>query len=448
MKTSDTKYNPFFGNDDNAEKILSSIRRLDSFPLKVEPFNLDSLKGLPWVNDSFSYSFEGKNHFLSTIKLTLFFFKHFYDDFSVSIIAQDYYEKLMDDYVVRFSHQYGDSIYVLFNDLIIWKKLLISIANETSSILDASTKDEWKSYPLCHAIELSILGHFESIVFIKSNFAPFEKNSPMILYNVWGDDYDSSLKAHKYLPLTEQEIAMVDYSNNKKYFFDLVSRASEGDETINVSDLLQTSFKDYIRRVYQCSTRIEVIRLASEFWKEVTISELSLARDFKKDLYIEFGSELDTTLHLYNECIYSICKICDYYLDNLEKKHGVTDWSLVLSPLKINYKRLYDEMNNRFFSGIDFTHFHDAFISADFSAIIDSARARGERSGCVGIIQQLVKDIGGLAGDEWYQVAASSITNEKDGKNAVRKIGKLKLNSQKNKAFEIELVACIGKLRK
>ena len=449
MEANRIENNPFVTIDNTVLDSLKARIQLDMDSLRVEPFDLHSLEGMAWIDGPFTYSFNSGSDLDGVLQISLFFFRN-YSNFSLEVneftVAEECYSRLMNDYIHRFISKYGDSFLPLFHALILWKEFLFSVLSEvyyrSEVVYCTMTQMPWETHPLLRYLLKQLQTRFEGVVENVNN-SLFKYIDNVILYNAWGKDYYSTIESIvDYLPMTDEEIVMTDYSENKNHFFNLVGNEVRGDESLALADRISELFKDYISRINKKTTRLDVIRFASEYWKEVTVSRLRLVdHSVENELAGEYNSSLCGEMEV------NVAQVCDYYLSQLEKKKYLKDWSGVLLPLGIDYKRLYYYMRNQLFTGVDYDQFHDAFLSADFAEVMKGARAMGERTGNVGCIEQLVKVIGELAGKEWYQHAACSIMEEEDGTKAVRNIGKLKLTSSKNKDFATVLVKSVTKLR-
>ena len=98
----------------------------------------------------------------------------------------------------------------------------------------------------------------------------------------------------------------------------------------------------------------------------------------------------------------------------------------------IDYRGLFTDMKTEKIidPSIDYVAFEDAFRSADFSYLIESARymdSISRRQGRVGCIQLLVRVVGTkLENEDWYYSAAESVYPKYKGKEAKEAVEKLR----------------------
>ena len=343
----------------------------------------------------------------------------------------------MNDFIKRCEEYYKGSFLSIFKALISWKELaaiIIDDANDTYDVVFNKTIGrKIETYPLESKILWKVQLIYERYI-ETSNNSLFQEIKSVIPFNVWGNEYYKSLTLiHDYLPLTNEEIAMTDYSENKEYFFrrlyEELNREVEEQEIIKK---LQAIFIDYISRIHKITQKIDYLRFATEYWEDVFLTRLDLHELTEMSImrYDGIGSYNPT---LYDQCYKFITDVCNNYLKKMDKRPSDLDWSSALEPLGINYDGLYKEMKNVYFTGVDYESFRKAFFAADFSELHIGAQNKGYIVSC---IKQLIKTVGRLAGNEWYEAAAKTVLSDDKKCDAKRRIEKLKFESDKNRSFE------------
>lgn len=296
-------------------------------------------------------------------------------------------------------------------------------------------------------------------------------STTIILYNFWGQSYarQRAELLKNPLGLTEEQKALINIDENKEFFnlkycmnyeakACIPRRRKEFyiENEIQAMLFLEELFNDYVKRLRQAGIYDdkETI-LAIQQWGDVTKSEIkrisfidkisqvlfldshTLTPDFRDstismedyDIIIRISSLADI-------CILKADGLINDYI-NLVKGGGlVKPWSDKLVALRIDYRGLYSDLiKEKVISpSFDFAALKDAFQSADFSLMMESARYMdtiNQRAGNAGCVQQLIKYVGERVGNEWYCLAAESSylnsnSTKHKGENAKKAIDKLK----------------------
>lgn len=286
------------------------------------------------------------------------------------------------------------------------------------------------------------------------------------LYNLWGVAYQrmrSELFKNP-IGLSVEQKALLFNDENKEFFnlkyctdyetpICMVKKPKVFYQSVKIATLkfLESLFNDYIKRLRQSGIYDEktTIRCIEE-WKDITLREIervSLVDIISTIINRQFPTSLDdlrnTTVNrdgitiitniksLQAGCFNIINGLVEDYrrqiLDGCLKK----SWSAKLLSVGIDFKGLHSDMVNEKIipSTFSYTSFVDAFRNADFSSMIEDAKFMDTiktEQGRPGLVQFLIKVVGGLVGDDWYYSAAESVYPKRKGKNAKFAIGKLR----------------------
>ena len=462
MDKASRQSNPLIGTTiEEVDSIYHDV--ISNVDSQMHPFDLRALDGMDWVHEIYDYLLLGEDDIKNIISLSVFFFKNYsarlladHPSADLHSIAIECYTRLMDDFISRFVKNNGSSFYQIFHALIEWKGFvwrILGMAQEDNNKVSCGlTNMEWETYPLMTQIEEVLQQKFERFVEDSSD-TPFLISS-VIMYNVWGESFYSTTKnLIDYLPKTEQEFAMTNFRENKRFFFKSVTE----ELTKKVKDYrryksplfgdLQIIFRDYIKRIYERINSVEVVRFATEYWREVSLSNIKILEDGESNR-MRYDGIGEYNPFRYDEYYDSIDNVCKVYLSELEERAFLTDWSATIKSLGIDFDGLYDEMKSVFFTGVERKDLEYAFLSANFEIILKGAYNLGEKSGAVGSIKYMVKIIGQKAKREWYDMAAKSVTAEHNHMNAIRALEKGRFDSSKCKKLKVILYNNVKALRK
>lgn len=302
----------------------------------------------------------------------------------------------------------------------------------------------------------------EDILYPQKRFDSYN----VLLYNLWGEEYNrrrAELQKNV-VGLSVEQKALLYSDENKEVFNLLFSNNYEAaicvcgkpqahylSAELEAIVYLESLFNDYIKRLRRAGIYDEMqTKMAVKQWRDVTVSEIDrlaiidevstvmfsqssvLAPDFRDALVTKV--EYDKICHLRSfadKCRSAISGFVDDYLTLIDEGYLVKSWSERLLAARINYRGLYSDMIDKKIIDpcFEYVAFEDAFRSADFSHLIESARYMDSikpESGRPGLIQLLVNVVGNRVGDDWYYTAAESIYPKYTGKDAKFAVEKLR----------------------
>lgn len=291
-------------------------------------------------------------------------------------------------------------------------------------------------------------------------------NSFVALYNLWGEQYQRmrSELLNNQIGLSEQQRALLNNDENKEYFnlkycvdFETpickVKQPKDYYLTIEIEAMkfFESLFNDYIKRLRRSGIYDEVTTIHSiEEWKDVTLREIDRislidiistvlmetpqapVEDLRNANVTQVASDKINNINsLKTKCSCIINGMIENYRRQIHDGCLNKIWSVSLSSLGIDYTGMYSSMIKEKIIAPDFefTAFEDAFRSADFSLLLESANFMDSinlEKGRPGLIKHLVKVIGESVGNDWYYSAAESINPKYKGKEAKFAIEKLK----------------------
>ena len=76
---------------------------------------------------------------------------------------------------------------------------------------------------------------------------------------------------------------------------------------------------------------------------------------------------------------------------------------------KIDYQTLYDKWNNKAFTRTSLEEFTAAIDDADFSDMMEKAENAGQKTGYIGGVKYIIKNLAKYLGEFWYEIACDSI---------------------------------------
>ena len=76
---------------------------------------------------------------------------------------------------------------------------------------------------------------------------------------------------------------------------------------------------------------------------------------------------------------------------------------------KIDYQMLYDKWNNKAFTRTFLEEFTAAIDDADFSDMMEKAENAGQKTGYIGGVKYIIKNLAKYLGEFWYEIACDSI---------------------------------------
>ena len=260
-----------------------------------------------------------------------------------------------------------------------------------------------------------------------------------VLYNFWGDKYDSLVaNPHEQRSLTEDESNIGDVLNNKIFFgkwykntlIELVQAHKEGALSFHkykesIRSELTYLFSDYTKRLRRNLIKDKaVVFTLTDYWEKTTISCM------ETQTYIAGQQYRLVDYHIYDvvhptvfrssqreqwEIINEFCGLCkrivyadcELFKKRLESGELRYPWAEEFADIDCNFKKVYDVMFGVYFHTLSYAQFIDCLESADLSLleryIIDTA---GNKS----VFRILVHMIGEHA-PLWYAKALSSLTD-------------------------------------
>lgn len=373
-------------------------------------------------------------------------------------------EKLLQDYADKLS-----SLPNMSEDR---KRELIGLWEERTKVLI------WSVFSLCYRLT-SNGDYLDSRDIIKRSFWAISRRKKdilypqrrfgsdnVLLYNLWGEEYPRKkvdLQRNAVGLATEQKALL--YSDENKEVFNLFF-SSNYEAKICVDGrhqafylsaeqdalvFLESLYNDYIKRlrragIYDGKTTI----MAVNQWRDVTISEIDriafidevstvllspsfeLVNDFRDaSVYRKDYDKICRLRTFADKCRASISGFVEDYITMINEGCLIKSWADKLLSVGIDYRGMYSDMINEKIIDpcFEYAAFEDAFRSADFSHLIESARfmdSTKQDRGRPGLIQLLIKVVGEKVGDDWYYSAAESIYPQHTGKDAKFAVEKLR----------------------
>ena len=293
--------------------------------------------------------------------------------------------------------------------------------------------------------------------------------SDIIPFNMWDDQYQTLKEQYSgKLGLEFQKRAIVNVCDNRKRFFDVLVEqcmtfcsqniANKGvlspDDIFRQCDepmtaLIHKYFQNYIERLQAQSDIAEEIDVAILNWI------VSLLHDIFETYAVNQGKVMQkcgrtpvvdiAAMRFYLDiCERNVIEIAhEYFLDTEkiplvkpkqtkkeepkkpaeeETPAPVEEKPRVEPPqckhsCKIDYQRLYDQWNNKAFTRTSLEEFTAAIDEADFSDMMKKAEDAGQKSGFIGGIKYIIKNLSKHLGEFWYEIACDSINVTKNDIN-------------------------------
>ena len=303
----------------------------------------------------------------------------------------------------------------------------------------------------------------EDILYPQKRFDPHN----VLLYNMWGEDY-SRKKAdlQKNLIGLSSEQKPLLYSDENKESFNLYfsskyeaaicvdgkSQEQYISAELDAMTFLESLFNDYIKRLRRAGIYDEAgTESAVHQWMDVTLSEItriafidevstvlcspsfSMPPDFRDVMVTQVEYDKICRIRsLADRCRAFINGFVHDYLMMINAGCLTKSWSVTLMEAGIDFRGLFTDMKTEKIidPSIDYVAFEDAFRSADFSLLIESARymdSINRRQGRAGFIQLLIRVVGTkLENEDWYYSAAESVYPKYKGKEAKEAVEKLR----------------------
>jgi len=285
--------------------------------------------------------------------------------------------------------------------------------------------------------------------------------SDIIPFNMWDDQYESLREKYSdKLGLEFLKRAVVNVCDNRKRFFDVLveqcmtfcSQNVAYNGTVSYEDifrhcdepmtvLLHKYFQDYIERLQAQSNVADDIDAAILNWI------VSLLRDIFETYAVNQGKVFQrcgrtpvvdvAAMKFYLDiCERNVIEIAhEYFLDTekiplvkpkkIQKEEPKKpaepaapapkeDKPRVEPPkckhsCKIDYQTLYDKWNNKAFTRTSLEEFTAAIDDADFSDMMEKAENAGQKTGYIGGVKYIIKNLAKYLGEFWYEIACDSI---------------------------------------
>ena len=293
--------------------------------------------------------------------------------------------------------------------------------------------------------------------------------SDIIPFNMWDDQYESLREKYSdKLGLEFLKRAVVNVCDNRKRFFDVLveqcmtfcSQNVAYNGTVSYEDifrhcdepmtaLLHKYFQDYIERLQAQSNVADDIDAAILNWI------VSLLRDIFETYAVNQGKVFQrcgrtpvvdvAAMKFYLDiCERNVIEIAHEYFLDTEKIPLVKPKKIQkeepkkpaepaapapkedkprVEPPKckhtrdIDYRKIYDEWNEKAFTGTTLEDFKTAIDEAEFGAMMEKAVNAGRKSGFIGGIKYIIKALKIYLGHNWYEIACYSIDETPDSLN-------------------------------
>lgn len=331
-----------------------------------------------------------------------------------------------------------------------------------------SVPTEIRIYPLKEAILCTIYKYFPYIIDDIATGLPDELED-VVPFNMWGADYEYYKRQYvNQFGLEFRKRAVVVPTENRKLFSEVMAdncskycnrifnmgpadsrEHIRTSQTETISELLHSSFRDYLQRTQAVSQDSTVIDDGLLNWL------LILEQDLFKSLNDNIASLKDKFYNLYNisyDAVYFYLDIClktafdiavEYFKDyekiplvapkpqpriatgehvineistpKLEEKEPETPRPL--HTRNINYRAIYNKWNQVAFTATTLEEFQSAIDNADFRDMLEKADNAGARSGYRGCIKFIIKQLSRSLGNNWYDIACSNIGETQNSLN-------------------------------
>lgn len=293
--------------------------------------------------------------------------------------------------------------------------------------------------------------------------------SDIIPFNMWDDQYESLREKYSdKLGLEFLKRAVVNVCDNRKRFFDVLveqcmtfcSQNVAYNGTVSYEDifrhcdepmtaLLHKYFQDYIERLQAQSNVADDIDAAILNWI------VSLLRDIFETYAVNQGKVFQrcgrtpvvdvAAMKFYLDiCERNVIEIAHEYFLDTEKiplvKPKIIQKEEPKKPAEpaapapkedkprveppkckhtrdIDYRKIYDEWNEKAFTGTTLEDFKTAIDEAEFGAMMEKAVNAGRKSGFIGGIKYIIKALKIYLGHNWYEIACYSIDETPDSLN-------------------------------
>ncbi|MBQ7639578.1 MAG: hypothetical protein IJS91_01115 [Bacteroidales bacterium] len=223
------------------------------------------------------------------------------------------------------------------------------------------------------------------------------------------------------------------------------------DVSANITDLLHSSFRDYLNRVKKVVADASIIDSALLDWiltleHVVYDSYTDKAEIIKEKLgYHYLNDQLIANFYV-DMCLKNVFEIAVEYFKDYDRIPLVspsettsTDPVIATAPEEkkpaeeapanpepkclhtrtIDYKTLYDAWNNIAFTRTSLEEFTAAIDNADFSGMMEKATNAGVREGYIVSVKFIIKRLAQFLGNNWFDIACGSIDQTM---NAINKI--------------------------
>jgi len=255
----------------------------------------------------------------------------------------------------------------------------------------------------------------------------------IITFNYWGQElFAFQDKAKELACPSEEDMQRTDNLHNRDLFAHKYSEYIErvlcsSKETDAVCSELKKEFgdlfRDFIERVNaKASFNPEILKFATEYWKDIAITIISNELYFKIALLQQERPKKKFSLLtrvsgisrkiLRLEDMFAITdrllvSICNLYKDHHLSKYLSDPWSQELRDLNLPYRKLFYAMAGEYFSGIKYEQFKYCFESADMSLLQSKCSSK---EGAYGAIRYLIIRVGKKC-PTWFKEVAKSLTN-------------------------------------
>lgn len=325
---------------------------------------------------------------------------------------------------------------------------------------DDSVPTEVRIYPLKEGILRTIYRYFPFVIDDVVTGLPDELED-VVPFNMWGTNYQYYKDQYaNQFGLEFRKRAVVVPSENQKLFSDvLADNCSKylkrlfcmgpteshadiyGSQAETMSELLHTSFRDYLQRAQLVSQDSNVIDEGLLTWlltleQTVYKSFTDNIEHIKEQFYGFYNVAYDAVCFYLDMCLKTTFDIAVDYFNDYEKiplvapkpQQHTRRESRVISvepapapvekepespqPLhtrSINYSAIYNKWNQVAFTATTLDEFQAAIDNADFRVMMEKADNAGARSGYRGCAKFIIKQLSRYLGNNWYDIACSNI---------------------------------------
>ena len=344
--------------------------------------------------------------------------------------------------------------------------------------IDEGKSDSVSTWGFKKILLSSIYGY---LPYVLDDYVPPHPDSlsSVIPYNMWKNDFEElKSKYSNKFGLEREKRAVVRVSDNIELFKDVlidnclrfcyqmsiesiagsISDVEESEHK-TITNIFYPLFRDYISRISAVSGNKEDIDAALLCW--ISDLERLIHRLYEEEHQSIENKNSDKSAAFWN-CHYFFYDICCriitelalVYFDDFEKMDLIPAENNTLSALgsekehtaaicednsesalkhsrTIAYDKLFNKWNGKAFKNVTLEDFTRALDEADFSDMLQMAIGAGPKTGYIGALKYIMKNLRNYLGDRWYSLACESI-NETIGK-----MDKLNKNTDKIKSIDL-----------